>query len=119
MAGSPKQAVNCICYLSNSLFSDWNVVVSQIDALHYGRRVRIQDDPARHNTIIRPHILHPPTHETHPPSQISSKANMMMSRLLRTDTATTSFFRIILIESKRQLSTLTSSSSFSLQLPIT
>lgn len=52
MAGSPKQAVNCICYLSNSLFSDWNVVVSQIDALHHGRRVRIQDDPARHNTII-------------------------------------------------------------------
>lgn len=56
---------------------------------------------------------------TYPPSQISSKANMIMSKLSNTARFSTFFFRIKLIESYRQFSTDNRINSFSCMLPMT
>lgn len=37
--------MDCICYLSDSLLANWNVVVVQIDPFHHGRWIDLQDDP--------------------------------------------------------------------------
>lgn len=56
---------------------------------------------------------------TYPPSQISSNASMIMSKLSNTARFSTFFFRIKLMESYRQFSTDNKINSFSCMLPIT
>lgn len=35
--------MDCVCYLSHRLFTNWNVIVAQIDTFHHRHWIRIQN----------------------------------------------------------------------------